>query len=166
MKHFLMIALMMVAGINAQAVLLPEGSVRPQEVANLNIVNASGFYSNVAAARMTRVTYEQTRRQGFILDVQYRGQARTQIEFIVNNIKRGTCNEVIYVGEMHIPYLTFTSGKPVVVVRDNRTNRCPTITAIPTWQISVQNGTMANDFINLVGHPSPVFSPMTVSGRF
>ncbi|MEQ1875958.1 MAG: hypothetical protein ABL958_04880 [Bdellovibrionia bacterium] len=166
MKTILMTALLLIQGFNAHAIALPEGSVRPQESARLTIQNAAGFYSNVAAARLTRVTYEMTRRQGFVIDLQYRGQAQTQIEFIVKNIQRGPCSEVIYTGEMHIPYIHFTQGKPVIIVRDNRTNRCPTLIALPTWQVTVQNGVQAQDFINLAGDPDPIFTPMAVANRY
>lgn len=163
MKKILMIALILTQSFAANAMVLPAGSPRPQERAILTVQNASGIYQGVQSAALTRVSYEQTSQEGFVLELG-RGGRTQQIEFHVTNKRQGQCGEMIYIGQMRSQYIQFAQGGPTIIVTDHRSNICPTLIALPAWAVSVQNGMMAHDFINLVGDPEPIFTIQSVRG--
>jgi hypothetical protein len=160
MKKLLMIALLISQSFTAQAMVLPEGSPRPLERSLLTIQNASGAYSNVHGAALTRVKLEMTNREAFILDLSYRGFNPLRYSFAVTGKRRGPCGEIVYTGEMISKNDLNVQVKPLIMVTDHRSNRCPTLVVLPAWYVVVQNGMMANDFINMIGQPEPIFTVM------
>jgi hypothetical protein len=145
----------------AQAVLLPAGSPRPIESAQLNIVEADGIFEGINSAFLTRVRYERTGAQGFVLEVT-NNLGLNKLVFNVTDVATGSCGEKIY----YAIAPTFAAGRPSLTVVDHREDHCDYWTEVADWDIEVTTLDRRASSFRAQGEPSPIFTPMSVQRGF